>query len=118
MKLAIDLPDVETFIEEAGEAGARLVYVTCVADYRAGSGLCSARARVVVSAAGRLELCEGGASDVVLRHERDFGDVRLDPATKALPEGYRARVDAYMAEAQKKLAAAGLKVRAGEITAL
>lgn len=116
--MVIQLPDVESFVAEAKEAGAARVYLVRNLEYRYGNGVPTYRAWVVATAVGNLACHAGGPEKALLRYERDFGPVLQDLRTQSAPQDYRERVERFVEETRAKLAEAGFEVRDGEVTAL
>jgi len=116
--LILELPDVESFIAEAREAGATRVYVVRRVEFGQARGLRTYRAKLVVTAAGLVSCHQDGRGKALLRFEKDFGPVPEDLAAQGPPERYRQKVDAFAEETRAELTAAGFEVRDGEITAV
>lgn len=113
----IHLPNLESFIREAREAGATRVYTTLVVEYTH-RRLTTCRARFKATAVGILTCHTGGPEKVLLQFEEDFGPVLEDIAERKVPEVYRQRVDDFTEKARQELAAAGFDVRLGEVKSL
>jgi hypothetical protein len=122
--MVICVPDIESFIEQAREAGARVVYMVTNTQYRYGNSVPTYRAWVVATAVGEVNCHAGGPEKALLRCKRDFGGVpaELVPgnprASWAMPEDYWERLRRYEDEVRAKLREAGFDLRDGEITEL
>lgn len=116
--MVIELPSIEKFAAEAKEAGALRAYVTCNIEYWGKGGIPYWRAEAVATAVGTLACDKAGASPVLLKYRRDFGPVPEDLATRAAPQAYQEKVEAFLSEVRARLAEAGFSVRDGEITQL
>lgn len=122
--MVICVPDMEAFIEQAKEAGARTVYLVTNTRYRYGNSVPTYRAWVVATAVGEVN-CHGGRPERALfRCKRDFGGVVAEPLPTSprvswtMPGEYRERLHRYEDETRAKLLEAGFELRDGEITEL
>ncbi|WP_027717394.1 hypothetical protein [Desulfovirgula thermocuniculi] len=116
--MVVRLPDLESLIQQAREAGATRVYTTLTIECTANRGLVTYHARFKATAVGVLACHAGGPEKALLRFEEDFGPVLEDIAERKPPESYRQRVDGFVEKARQELAAAGFDVRPGEVESL
>ncbi|MDH7577161.1 MAG: hypothetical protein QHH75_04875 [Bacillota bacterium] len=116
--MILQLPDVESFIAEAREAGVERVWTAFETETRSTSGLRTHRTWFFATAVGMRRVHVGGPEKVLLRFERDFGSVLEDIVTRQLPEDYAHRTEEEGARLRQRLSEAGFEMRAGVVVSV
>lgn len=116
--MVLEFGNVEQFIGEAKDAGAVRVYTTFLTEFPKTNSLPAYRAKLIVTAIGRVAAHAGEPEKTLLRYTRDFGPVLEDISSGKMPEDYARKAEQKGKEITAKLVEAGFQVRAGEITAL
>lgn len=116
--MILQVPDIESFIAEAREAGVKSVWTAFQTETRSSSGLRAYQTRFVVTTVGMVCAHAGEPERILLRFERDFGSIFEDIATRQLPEDYARRTEEEGAKLRQKLSEAGFEVRAGVVVSV
>jgi len=114
--MILHVKDVNDFIKEARDAGVIRVYTALWTSVNRKNGVPFHQTRLVVTAAGRMQLHEKGEAErVVIRYERDFGPVLPDPADMLPPKDYWEKVENWTDAVVRELREAGLVIHDGEV---
>jgi len=116
--MVLSVPSLESFIKEARDGGAVVVWVCRKIEARSNGGPRFWRARFAATALGRVAALAGETEKALIRWERDFGWVLQDMETNGPPEEYQERVVRSEEETCARLEAEGFRVRQGEIEAV